>query len=103
VKHLAQRNRRSFMMTAFGAGSVPFASWASPLPAELSSAPASRSDGFHRLPQHTSALINTKFELTVEAGHPEDVQHSSANYPISSHQFTQDAAGDWRIYLDIRI
>jgi len=82
------------MMTAFSAGSVTFASRSSPLPAELSSAPASRSDGFHRLPQHTSALINSKFELTVDAGHPEEAQHSSANYPISSQQLTQDVAGD---------
>ncbi len=148
MKHLARRNRRSFMMAAVGAGSVPFASWASPLTVELSSASALRLDGFRRLPQNdepmvlsgraisfdqkplsgqsvvlknapektltdadgrfffkttTSALINSEFELTVEAGHQENVQRSSAKYQISSQQLTQDAAGDWRIYLDIRI
>ncbi len=148
MKHLARRNRRSFMMAAVGAGSVPFASWASPLRAELSSSPASRSDGFHRLPQNdepmvlsgraisfdqkplsgqwvvlknaaektltdvdgrfffkttTSVLINSEFELTVKANRPEDVQRSSANCQISSQHLTQDAVGDWRIYVDIRI
>ena len=147
MKHLARRNRRSFMMAAVGAGSAPFASRATPLPAELSSAPESRIDGFHRLPQNDdpmvlsgravsvdqkplrgqwvvlknatektltdadgrfflkppSALINSEFELTVNANRPEDVQFSSANYQISSQQLMQDGAGDCRIYLDIRI
>jgi hypothetical protein len=51
----------------------------------------------------TSALINAEFELTVEASRPEEVRLSIVNYQISSSQLTQDAAGDWRIYLDIRV
>ena len=148
MKHLVQRNRRSFMMAAVGAGSAPFASWASPMAVELSSTSALRVDGFRRLPHNdetmvlsgraisfdqkplsgqwvvlknapektltdadgrfffkttTSALINSEFELTVEANRQEDVRLSSAHYQISSQQLTQDAAGDWRIYLNIQI
>ena len=148
MEYLARRNRRSFMMAAVGAGSATFASWASPLPAELSCVPTSRSDGFHRLPKNdepmvlsgraisfdqkplngqwivlkngaektltdadgrfffkttTSALIHSEFELTVKASNQENVRRSSANYQISSQQLTQDAVGEWRIYVDIRI
>ena len=60
-------------------------------------------DGRFFLSTTTSAFIHSKFQLQFQSGLKACVEVSNANQQIQSNVLTQDAIGNWRVYLNIQI
>jgi hypothetical protein len=60
-------------------------------------------DGRFFLSTTTSAFIHSKFQLQFQSDLQACVEISNTNQQIQSHLLTQDAMGNWRVYLNIQI